>query len=177
MLLTQPRSGWTAKLEDIIADYLEYFKLWSLIALIILIAAKNTDKYWAQIVFGKRTLFGTITLLSIVGFILNFDYQRQSGCFVVDETMYSPTKFIFIICSFLLLSYGYYYSDRKVGQILLVTEFIFWTFKALYYNSSLDLIFPGYFTMMSWTLRFALIVKILNHDVQDTITTDKKATH
>jgi hypothetical protein len=65
--------------------------------------------------------------------------------------------------SIILLSAGYYFSNNKFGAVPLITEFTLWTFKALYYNSSLDLFFPGYFTMICWILRVVLIFKILNN--------------
>ena len=68
--------------------------------------AKHSDKSWCKLVFGKRTLFWSTIILVALGFAFNFNYQRQSGCFVEDELMLSPTKFIFSISSLLLLSSG-----------------------------------------------------------------------
>jgi hypothetical protein len=163
VLLTQPQSGYPATTEQVLLYYLLFLPLWALIAGTIFISKKHSDKNWNKRAFRKKTLFWTIIILVIVGFAFNFDYQRKSGCFVENEPYFSSTKFIFSIGSIILLSSGYYFSTNKFGISLLITEFTFWTFKALYFNSSLDLFFPGYFTMICWTLRLVLVVKILNN--------------
>jgi hypothetical protein len=133
-----------------------------LIAGIILISKKHNDKDWFKKVFAKKTLFWTIICLVVVGFTFNFDYQRQVGCFVENELDFSSTKFVLSIGSIILLFVGFYFSNNNFGISILITEFACWIFKALYYNSSLDLFLPGYFTMTCWALRIILIVKILN---------------
>ncbi|WP_317897448.1 hypothetical protein [Aurantibacillus circumpalustris] len=175
ILLTQPQSGYTATVGQVLMYYALYFPLWAVIAGTIFIATKHSDKSWNQQLFGQRTLFWSIIISIVIGFALNSDYQRQSGCFIEYELMFSPTKFIFSISSLLLLSSGYYFSYKKIGTSLLIIEFILWTFKTLYFDGSLDLFFPGYFTMVCWTLRVALIYKALNRhadaSVLDTKTT------
>lgn len=62
---------------------------------------------------------------------------------------------------------GYLFSNSKVGLVLLILEFIFWTLKALmYYNASLDPIFNGYFTVICWVLRIVFIMKFLSEGKQ-----------
>jgi hypothetical protein len=162
ILLTQPQSGYSATTEQVLFYYLLFLPLWALTAVAVFISKKHGNKNWYKTAFAKKSLFWSIILFVIIGFALNFDYQRQVGCFVENEPDFSSTKFIFSIGSIILLSAGYYFSNNKFGISLLITEFALWTFKALYFNSSLDLFFPGYFTMTCWTLRLILIAKILN---------------
>jgi hypothetical protein len=88
--------------------------------------------------------------------------------------MFSATKFVFSVSSVLLLSSGYYFSNSKTGKFLLIAEFFIWTFKALYFNGTLDLNLPGYFTMTCWALRVLLICKVLNQDTVWQTASDNK---
>lgn len=176
LLLTQSHSGYSATVGQVLAYYAWYLPLWALTAVTIYFATKNTDKNWHEFAFGRRTVFWLIILFIVIGFISNFDFLRQTGCFVVDELDFSTTKVVFSIGSMLLLSAGYYFSNSRLGISLLITEFVLWTLKTLYFNCSLDLFFPGYFTMIGWTLRFVLIVKTLNRQATDTTIMDTKTT-
>jgi hypothetical protein len=162
VLLTQPQSGYSATTEQILLRYLFFLPLWALMAAIIFISKKYRDKNWCKAVFANKSLFWAIILSVIVGFAFNFDYQRRVGCFVLNEPDFSLTSLSIGISSILLLSAGYYFSSNKSGITLLIIEFAGWTFKTLYFNSSLNLFFPGYFTMIGWALRLVLINAILN---------------
>lgn len=162
LLLTQSRSGYSSAVGQVLLYYALYFPLWAVAGAPIFVAIKHSDRSLNELFFGQRTLFWSIVILVILGFVFNFDYQRQSGCFVEDEPMFSSIKFIFSISSLLLLSSGYYFLGNKSGISLLIIELVFWTFKTLYFNGSLVLFFPGYFTMTGWILRVTLIYKALN---------------
>jgi hypothetical protein len=172
--LTQPQSGYSATTEQVLIYYLLYLPLWVLIVATILIIKKHVTKNWYKITFTKRTLYWTLVFLIVIGFVTNHDYQRQVGCFVENEPDFSSTKFIFSLGSILLLSSGFYFSDKKIGLFFLITEFFIWTSKSLYFNCSLDLFLPGYFMMICWAVRLVFIVKILNMRSIDKPTVDKK---
>lgn len=162
LLLTQSRSGYSATVGQVLVDYALYLPLWAVAGATIFVAIKHSDNSLNELFFGQRTLFWSIVILVFLGFVFNFDYQRRSGCFVEDEPMFSSTKFILSASSLLLLSSGNYFSSTKLGISLLIIELVLCTFKTLYFNGSLDLFFPGYFTMTGWILRVTYIYKALN---------------
>jgi hypothetical protein len=162
LLLTQSQSGYSPTIEQVLLHFLLFFPLWAIAGGLIYFSKKFSAKNWHNTVFPRKTFFWTIISFVVIGFAFNFDYQRKVGCFVENESAFSQTKFIFSIGSILLLSAGFYFSNNKFGVILLIIEFVLWTFKALYFNSSLDLFFLGYFTMTCWILRLIFIVKTIN---------------
>lgn len=174
LLLTQPQAGYSATTEQVLSYYLAYLPLWVLTVVTIFLIKKHSDKNWFKMAFAKQTFFWTIVLLVIIGFVSNYDYQRQIGCFVENELDYSSTKFIFSLGSILLLSTGFYFSDKKFGVFILIAEFFIWTTKWLYFNSSLDLFLPGYFIMFCWTIRLLFIIRILNVREEERSSVDKK---
>lgn len=162
ILFSRPRSGYTATIGQILGYYLFFLPLWVSLAATILINRKSKTKKWNNVLFGNTTLFILLILSIIIGFVFNFDYKRQSGCFGEDELDYSITKFIWSGGSILFLSLGFFMSKPKFATTLLIIEFAFWTFKSLHYNNSLDFFLPGYFTMICWFLRLGLISNKLN---------------
>ena len=174
LLLTQPQSGHWPTTEQVLVYYLVYLPLWVLTVATIFLIKKHSDKSWYKLTFTKQTIFWTIVLLVIIGFVTNFDYHRQIGCYVENELDYSPTKFIFSLGSIFLLSIGFSFSDKKFGVFILITEFFIWTTKSLYFNNSLDLLLPGYFIMFCWTIRLIFIITILNLRANGRIYLDKK---
>jgi hypothetical protein len=161
----QPRSGYSADINIILILNLFFLPVWAAIVLIAIWCRKIKEKNGGKEIIQAKVLFWIIILSVIAGFLLNVDYQRQVGCFVDDEPYLSPVKFIISGMSITLLSLGYIFSTKKIGVVLLILEFIFWTLKALvYYTSSLDLIFTGYFTVICWALRLAFIMKFLVKD-------------
>lgn len=158
----QPRSGYSADMNIILIWNLFFIPVWVAIALVAMLCRRIKQKNGGKDIVSAQIVFGILVLSVIAGFLLNIDYQRRVGCFVEDEQELSLLKFIISGISLTLLSLGYVFSKRKIGVILLILEFIFWTLKALlYYNSSLDLIFTGYFTVICWSLRLVLIMKFL----------------
>lgn len=174
LLLTQPQSGFSATTEQVLSYYFVYLPLWVLTVVAILLINKHSDQNWFKMAFTKQTIFWTIVLLITIGYVTNYDYQRQIGCFVEDELDYSSTKFIFSLGSILLLATGFYFSDKKFGVFILITEFFIWSTKSLYFNRSLDLFLPGYFIMFCWTIRLIFIVRILNMRTNGRLSVDEK---
>ncbi|MBK7958956.1 MAG: hypothetical protein IPK03_13185 [Bacteroidetes bacterium] len=162
LLLTQPRYGYNATLKQVLFCFAFYLPLLALTAGVFFFATKNSDKNWYEFAFGRKTIFWTIILSVAIGFVSNLDYQKQFGCFVQEEAMFSTTKFIVSICSIMLLTIGYYISDTKLGTSLLILEFVLWALKTLYFNRSLDPLLQDIFTMICWILRLILIIKTLN---------------
>lgn len=158
---TQPRSGYAPDMGMILLWNLFFLPVWAGIAFIAMWCRKVQQKNGGKELVSAKFLFGMLVISVIAGFLLNTDYQRQEGCFVEDEPFLSPLKCIISGSSLALLSLGYAFSNKKAGILLLILEFIFWTLKALlYFNCSLDPVFTGYFTVICWTLRLVLILKL-----------------
>jgi hypothetical protein len=157
----QPRLDYSPDGDAILLRNLFFLPVWIGIALIAIWCRRIKEKNGGKEIIQAKVLFWIIILSVIAGFLLNVDYQRPSGCFSDDEPL-SPVKFIVSGMSITLLSLGYLFSKRKIGVVLLILEFIFWTLRALvYYTSSLDPIFTGYFTVICWSLRLMFIMKFL----------------
>lgn len=161
LLITQPKSGYSPNIEQILFYYLLFSPLWILI-IAIYFHIKNKPNHKISHISNKETLYFSLLFFLFLGFVFNLDYLRQIGCFVQNESIFSKNKFIFLGISFVLLTFGYLKSKHKIGILILILEFLFWTLKSLYYNSSFDLIIPGYFTTTSWILRYVLIAICLN---------------
>lgn len=159
LLLTQPRSGYPPKASEVLLNCLLFLPIWAVIAGIFFLNRKFIGKQWAKIAFGQNVIYWTLVGSILVGLIFNLDYHRRSGCFVVDEESFSPVTLMLAGISILLLTIGHFTFGKVIGLAILIIEFIFWTFKALYFNGSLDLIVIGYFTMLCWTLRILFILK------------------
>ncbi len=161
----QPRFDYSPDGSAILLRNVFFLPVWIGIALIAIWCRKIKEKNGGKEIIQAKVLFWIIILSVIAGFLLNVDYQRPSGCFSDDEPDLSPVKFIISGMSITLLSLGYLFSKRKIGVVLLMLEFIFWTLRALvYYTSSLDPIFTGYFTVICWSLRLVFIMKFLVKD-------------
>lgn len=162
-LFTRPHSGFSATKEQVLGYVYAYIPIWIIIAVTVFTATNLAHKDWYKIIFSRRNFVFAIVILDLTGFAFNFDYRGMNGCFPIDEPMFSTTKFVFTIGSILCLTFGFLYTDRKVGRILLIIEFFIWTYKVTHYDESLDLPFPGCYTVVCWTLRVALIAKTLNN--------------
>jgi hypothetical protein len=154
LLISQPRSGHPTGIKRILFQILIYTPLFISIAWLIKYFTKSST-------LNSKLLYFIIISSILIGFIFNLDYQRRSGCFIYDESFFSNTKIIISFVSIILLSIATFINNQKISLLLLIFEFLFWTSKVVYYNSSLDLIFPGYFTVICWTLRIALTNQIL----------------
>ncbi len=162
LFLTQPKSGYSPSIEQVLLYILVLIPIWILFIGTYSLYKKYPKSKTLQLISKKKTVYILLILLLIIGFIFNLDYHRQIGCFVQNESTFSELKFILVGSSILLLTIGYLKSNKKIGIAILIAEFIFWTLKSLYFNSSMDLIIPGYFTMTCWLLRYTLIAICIN---------------
>jgi hypothetical protein len=161
----QPSAGHSVSINIILLRNFFFLPVWIGIALVAILCRKIKQKNGGREIIQAKALFWILLLSIVAGFLFNIDYHMQTGCFSHDEPYLSPLKFIISGISITLLSLGYLFSKRKIGVVLLILEFIFWTLKALvYYTSSLDPIFTGYFTVICWSLRLAFIMKFLMKD-------------
>lgn len=159
LLLSQPISGYPAEIESILFKILMYIPLFLLIWWLSKIIKRNETL--KNKLLNPRLLYYLLILSVLVGFVFNLDYQRQYGCFIENESFFSPVKIRVAIISLCLLTAGKISKNKTLNLLVLIIEFFFWTGKVLYYNSSLDLILPGYFTIICWFLRMGLINQVL----------------
>jgi hypothetical protein len=153
--------GYYTTAEDVLDQYI-LFSPFAIVLGLIYVLKRYQDTKWHQQLFSINTLFWTTLLLVAVGFIFNFDYKQQIGCFLQEEVLFSRIKFGFSFTSIFLLAIGRHYYSSKFGISIFILEFFIWTFKALGFNCSLELPFPGYFTVTCWAIRMAIIYKLFS---------------
>ncbi len=153
---------WGSPLPVSTADLRDLFFLpvWIGIPFVAIVSKNRKAKQEGKELLRAGTLFWMLMISVVLGFLLNAGERT----FNLEEygTFLFVAKLISACVSILLLSLAYVFSKRKAGLALLILEWMFWTLKALvYYKTSPDLIFSGYFTMICYSLRLLLITKLI----------------
>lgn len=149
----QPVLGQKPVTEPVVLRDLFFLPLWLGIPLVAITARKIGETNGNKELMSSVALFWCLIFSVMGGFFLNLGEYNETV--LVLKCMSNGV-------SVALLGLGYKFSHKKIGQFLLILELLFWTMKAvIFYNTSLDLVVSGYFSVACWVLRAVFLMKQL----------------
>jgi hypothetical protein len=94
-----------------------------------LLRLKYSEEKWFNRLCEQRTVFGILLCWTLFGFLTNLDYNHNWGCMSASEPIFSKENILFSFSSLIFLSLGFLMSSRKIGNVILIFELIFWLYK------------------------------------------------
>jgi len=126
------------------------------------------NKKWIKLLSRTKTIFLLLLGWSVYGFLTNNDYNQQWGCIIAHEPIFSYQNILYSTTALILLSIGYFLSDRYIASAVLTIELFFWIYKLFIIKGGYAVGFGGVpsidvlsFDIVALTLRLLLIKHVL----------------